>query len=206
MERGMVISLCDLTGNFARPWAEAGYSCYCVDLQHSIRRPRHEGNLNFVWGDVRSWTPPPGRIVFVAAFPPCTHLTNTGARDFLAKGLPLLSDGFATFNACMQVAAWSGAPFLVENPAGVISTHYRKPDHAFDPCDYGDPYTKLTHLWTGNGFVMPPKTPVAPSLGSMMHTMPPGPDRANKRSATPPGFARAVFEVNAPCRRERKAS
>lgn len=62
-----VVSFCDLTGNMVRPWAEAGYECWCVDVQHSIRRDRTvavgNGLINFVWGDVRSWTPPQGRAV-----------------------------------------------------------------------------------------------------------------------------------------------
>jgi hypothetical protein len=45
---------------------------------------------------------------------------------------------------------------------------------------------------------MPPKCRVEPTEGSKMHLMAPGADRANLRSATPPGFARAVFHANAP--------
>lgn len=193
----IAIFLCDKTGNMALPWSEAGYTCYCVDVQHSIRKERISGNIHYQWGDVRSWIPPRGkRIVFVACFTPCTDLAVSGARDFKTKGLPLLCDGLTLFGHCIQLAEWSGAPWMAENPTGVISTHYRKPDFTFDPCDYGDPYTKQTHLWTGGGFVMPERTPVAPSLGSMMHRMPPSKDRANKRSATPMGFARAVFKAN----------
>jgi hypothetical protein len=199
----IVVSLCDLSGNFVRPWAGAGFDCYCVDVQHSIRRPRREGNITYVWGDVRSWVPPDAPIAFVAAFPPCTHLAVSGARDFQTKGLPLLSDALELFNACVMAAEWSGAPYLIENPIGVLSSHHRKPDHTFDPCEFGayldppgDAYTKRTCLWTGNGFVMPERRPVDPDEGSKMHLLPPSPDRADLRSATPMGFARAVFEAN----------
>ena len=120
-----------------------------------------------------------------------------------------MMDGLELFNACLVAASWSGAPFCVENPVGVISTHVRKPDHTFDPCDYaeladdpkGDSYTKETCLWVGNGFVMPPKAWAEPTLGSLMHTMSGGPD--NKRSVTPMGFARAVFEANNPSERSK---
>ena len=43
MDRPAVISLCDKTGNMVRPWAEAGFECICVDIQHSIRKDRREG-------------------------------------------------------------------------------------------------------------------------------------------------------------------
>jgi len=44
---------------------------------------------------------------------------------------------------------------------------------------------------------MPPKSRVHPYEGSKMHLLPPSGDRANLRSATPNGFARAVFRENA---------
>jgi len=201
------IFLCDLTGNMAQPWAEAGYECYCVDVQHSIRRDRYDRNVHYVWGDARSWCPPESlKIVFVAGFPPCTHLAVSGARDWLRKGHHLLTDALELWSACLQLGSWSGAPFCIENPVGALSRHMRGPDFTFDPCDYAgylapadqpqDAYTKKTCLWTGNGFVMPEPKRVDPVLGSKMHLLPPSDDRQNLRSATPAGFARAVFEAN----------
>jgi hypothetical protein len=166
---GIVISLCDRTGVFCRPWAEAGYDCYAVDTQHSIRRPRVKsigaGTITFQWGDARSWRRPTTRpIAFFAAWPPCTDVSGSGARDHVTKGLRLLTDALDLFNACEQAASWSGAPYLIENPVGVLSSHVRKPDHYFHPWEYAgyladpstDNTTKKTCLWTGNGFVMPP--------------------------------------------------
>jgi hypothetical protein len=43
---------------------------------------------------------------------------------------------------------------------------------------------------------MPPKNRVEPIEGSKMHLLPPSAERANLRSATPEGFAQAVFEAN----------
>jgi hypothetical protein len=199
----IVISLCDLTGNFVKPWADVGYECFCVDLQHSIRQPKKVGNINFVWGDARSWIPPHKKIKFFAAFPPCTNVAVSGARDFKTKGVNMLCDALELFNACLMFGHYSGAPFMVENPVSVISSYIRKPDYTFDPCDYAgykggelEDYTKKTCLWTGNGFVMPPVDKVEPKQGSKMHLMPPSEDRANLRSATPMGFAQAVFEAN----------
>lgn len=178
------------------------------DVQHSIRRSRRENGINFVWGDVRSWRPPEGlSIAFVAAFPPCTHVANSGARDFSTKGGVMLRDALETFEACRMAAAWSGAPYMIENPVGILSStpHIGKPHYRFHPFEYAgwlndgslEAYTKETCLWTGNGFVMPAKRPVDPVLGSKMHLLPPSDDRADIRSATPKGFARAVFDANA---------
>ena len=73
----------------------------------------------------------------------------------------------------------------------------------FHPWEYAaleeqDNYTKKTCLWFGNGFVMPSKQPNG-NLGlpdDRIHRASLGDDRANFRSATPMGFARAVFESN----------
>ena len=200
------IFLCDLTGNMARPWAEAGIQCYCVDTQHSIRRDRVEGNIHYVWGDVRSWRPPEGlRIVFGAAFTPCTDVAGSGARDFQKKGGYLLRDAVEMFEAARQALSFSGAPYMLENSVGLLSSipHIGKPNHYFDPCDYtalcpDDNYTKKTCIWSGNGFVMPePQRDL--TLGppdDRIHKAPPGDDRANFRSATPMGFSRATFAAN----------
>lgn len=172
MKQQVVISMCDKTGNMVRPWAEAGYICICVDIQHSIRATKSHkhvvekvgcGEIHFVWGDARSWKPSTFdrnffdkyEIAFVACFPVCTNLAGSGAQDWELKGIAMLTDGLMLFNACEQIADWSGAPYLLENPVGVIPTHHRKPDYYFQPWFWGDLYTKKTCLWTGNGFVMP---------------------------------------------------
>ncbi len=195
MSKEIIISLFDFTGVMVKPWAEAGHLCYCVDIQHD-KGERREGNIVYVGADVHAWIPPQGRIAAVFCFPPCTHLAVSGARWFVGKGLRPLGESILLFAKAAEICEWSEAPYLIENPVSTISSYWRKPDHSFDPCDYGDPYTKRTCLWTGGGFVMPPKNRVEPTDGSKMHLLPPGPDRANLRSATPPGFARAVFEAN----------
>jgi len=66
----------------------------------------------------------------------------------------------------------------------------------FQPCDYGDPYTKRTALW--GKFNRPLTHPINPTQGSKMHTFYGGRSNQTKtmRSITPLGFARAFFEAN----------
>lgn len=187
--------LFDYTGNMARPWADAGYECYCMDIQHV--NPRREGNILFMPQDIRNLTAVKG-YSFIAAFPPCDHLAVSGARWFKGKGLRLLAESIHLFACAADICEDSDAPYMIENPVSTISTYWRKWDYKFDPCDYGDPYTKQTCLWTGGGFVMPEKNRVDPTEGSKMHFVAPGPNRKNIRSATPIGFANAVFIANQP--------
>lgn len=209
-EPDIVISLFDRTGNMVRDWADAGYECWCVDTQHSIRRERIDGNIHYVWGDARSWHPPENRnLAILFAFFPCTHVARSGARDFETKGLALLQDSIELFNAARQAGRWARCPYMIENPVGVLSSlsHIGKPNHYFDPCDFAgylpedeqqdEAYTKRTCLWVGGGFVMPEPRRVEPTLGSKMYKLPPGDDRADLRAVTPRGFSRAVFEANA---------
>lgn len=121
-----------------------------------------------------------------------------------------MSDSIALFATAAEFCEWSGAPYMIENPVSTISTYWRQSDHKFSPEHYTafeltDNYTKETHLWCGGGFVMPDPR-MAEGLGEpddRIHKCPPGPHRANIRSATPMGFARAVFMANAPCSQDR---
>jgi hypothetical protein len=211
MRQEIMISFCDKSGIMCEPWAEAGHTCYAVDLQHPVRKPKEKlfeggGRIIFTYGDARYWTPPQDdfKVVFFACFPVCTDMAGSGAQDWSnkrgtpRKGIPQLCDALTLFNACYNAAKWSGAPFLVENPSGVIPTHFRKADYTFHPWHYGDDYQKLTCLWTGNGFVMPERECVVKGehVTQKIWEMSPGIFRADKRSETPQGFARAVYEAN----------
>jgi hypothetical protein len=198
----IVVSLFDYSGNMVRPWAEAGFLCYCVDLQHPAGE-RREGNIVRVGADIQEWLPPYASVKILFAFPPCTDVAVSGARWFQDKGLGSLTRTLQLFDAAVRLAEWTGAPYMIENPVSTVSTYWRKPDYIFNPCDYGayripagDAYTKRTCLWTGNGFIMPKAKEVTPFEGSRMHRLPPSKDRANLRSTTPIGFAQAVFEAN----------
>lgn len=198
----VVLSLCDKTGNMVEPWIAAGYEAITVDLQPSdtVNPARH----HFV-ADVTAWHYPlsfgPPAIVF--AFPPCTDLASSGARWFKDKGLRGLIKGLQVVDACREICETSGAPWMLENPVGTLSTYWRKPDHSFNPRDFtafelADNYTKKTCLWTGNGFLMP-EPARAHGLAEpddRIHKASANAERSNFRSATPMGFARAVFEAN----------
>lgn len=210
--KGIVLSLCDRTGVMVQPWLEAGYECWIVDTHHAGAETRLGGSdaggaLFAVGADVRTWLPLRRDYAIVFAFPPCTHLAVSGARWFAEKGIGALVDGLSIVEACRRICEWSGAPWMLENPVGTLSSYWRKPDYTFQPWQYGDTYTKKTCLWTGGGFVMPPAINATMPEGTkpLIHHMPPSADRGDKRSVTPEGFARAVFQANEPLVKERAA-
>lgn len=199
----VVLSLCDRTGNMVLPWLEAGYEAITVDLQES---PTTHPRRRHVVADVTDLNPEiavneGASIVF--AFPPCTHLASSGARWFKDKGLESAIDALRIVSACKRIAELGRAPWMLENPVGTLATYWRKPDYTFHPAqftgfEFGDNYTKKTCLWVGNGFVMPdPCMTATEAPDNRIHAAPPSDDRADFRSATPMGFARAVFRANA---------
>jgi hypothetical protein len=207
--RGTVLSLCDRTGNMVKPWLEAGYSAVTVDLQESeLDHPAHR-HIQCDLAELSAVDNP----IIVFAFPPCTHLAVSGARWFKSKGLDAVIEGLTLVNHCRKVCEQIGSPWMLENPVGTLATYWREPDYTFHPVHYSgyapdpatDEYTKKTCLWTGGGFVMPDRKPGEPTLGGLIHRMPPSEDRSNLRSVTPMGFAVAVFQANAPHLKERAA-
>jgi hypothetical protein len=206
-----VISLCDITGHMVQPWVDAGYHAVLVDPQHGTSRI--EGRVTKLALTVEDAMPFLGELIrefgiaAVYGFPPCTELAGSGARWWAEKRAAdymVQAKAVAVAEQCRTVGRLSGAPWFVENPVGALSRVFGKPSHTFNPADYtawepADNYTKRTCLWTGGGFVMPQPARDA-SLGApddRIHKAPPGPDRENFRSATPLGFARAVFDANA---------
>ena len=175
----VILDLCGGTGAWSAPYAAAGYDVRNITL------PDY---------DVRIFVPPEN-VYGILAAPPCTHLAISGARWWKQKGIEALYEGLATVDACLRIILVCKPKFWVlENPVGRLTKYIGKPQFKFDPCDFGDPYTKKTYLW--GLFNAPKKNPVEPIGKNFIHTMPPGPDRTKRRSITPPGFAQAFFEAN----------
>ena len=162
-------------------------------------------------------------VVFGMAWPVCTDMAVSGAPHFerKRKADPLFQDKAAKHASdCADLFDDLGCPYMIENPVSVLATLWRKPDHSFHPYQYGnyihddeaehpvwpdyiapkDAYPKKTCLWTGNGFTMPWTDPVEPEQGhSRQHLKLGGKSMKTKniRSATPRGFATAIYEFNA---------
>ncbi len=140
----------------------------------------------------------PGRVHGILAAPPCTMFANSGAR--WPRTEQEMIEALSVVDACLRlVAVCHPAWWCLENPVGKLRRYLGPPAFIFDPCDFGDPYTKKTLLW---GNFTPPvpllvsTVAVEPTGGSKMHLLAPSPERAALRSETPLGFAKAFFEAN----------
>ena len=125
----------------------------------------------------------------VIAFPPCTHLCVSGARWFKEKQ----ADGRqqAAIDFFMEFVNCNANKVAIENPVGIMSNIYRKPDQIIQPWMFGHGETKATCLWLKN---LPPLYPtqIVSERESRVYYMPPSPHRSKLRSKTYLGIAKAM--------------
>jgi len=126
----------------------------------------------------------------VIAFPPCTDLAVSGAKWFKAKQ----ADGTQkeSIDFFMQFTKLT-CKWAIENPIGIMSTHYRKPDQIIQPWQFGHGETKSTCLWL-KGLPKLEPTDIVEGREQRIWKMPPSKDRAKLRSKTYPGIAKAMAE------------
>lgn len=127
----------------------------------------------------------------ILAFPPCTDLAVSGARHFAAKQ----ADGRqqASIEFFMQFANARCDRIAIENPIGIMSRLYRKPDQIIQPWQFGHGETKATRLWL-KGLPKLQPTEIVEGREQRIWKMPPSKDRAKLRSKTYEGIARAMAQ------------
>ena len=133
----------------------------------------------------------------IIAFPPCTHLAVSGARWFEKKRRDgRQQQGIDFF---MQFARCPCEKVAIENPVGIMSTLYRKPEQIIQPFEYGHTETKKTCLWLKGLPQLKPTVNVYDEMmklpkkkRSRIHYMSPGENRGRLRSKTFTGIADAM--------------
>ena len=160
-------------------------------------------------------------VEFIFGFPECTDLAVSGAAHFESKlkANPMCQwEAVQLAHLVRLVGDKYKCKWGFENPVSVISSLWKPANFNFDPFEYGgylpvddihpeypdyirprDAYPKTTCIWHGNGFIEPKRKPVDCGPGySDQHSKLGGKSLKTKniRSATPRGFARAVFEAN----------
>jgi len=141
----------------------------------------------------------------IIAFPPCTHLAVSGAAWFEQKRKDgRQQEGIDFF---MLFANADCDRIAIENPVGIMSSIWRKPDQIIQPYEYGDSFSKKTCLWLKNLPKLEPTNIVdrgdtvkfasgksMPKWYSDAFKLPPK-ERAKIRGRTFPGIARCMAET-----------
>jgi len=154
----------------------------------------------------------------IIAHPPCTYLSNAATRSHSLKGSTLEQINSRTEKRIkaqeffMRFANVNCKKVAIENPIGVMSTVYRKPDQIIDPYQFADSVndaenyvTKRTCLWLKG--IKPLKTNDLPrpdnariygrwsnGKAGCWHEVQKGKNKATVRSKTFPGMAKAMAE------------
>lgn len=137
-----VLVACEESDEVRHRLDRLSFDAWSCDLQPS----RNRGNLKHYQGDVfdiinEGWDA-------MIAFPPCTHLAVSGAAWFEQKRKDgRQQEGIDFFMAMVNAPI---EHIAIENPMGIMSTFYRKPDQIIQPYYFGDEAQKTTCLWLKN--------------------------------------------------------
>ena len=133
----------------------------------------------------------------IIAFPPCTHLAVSGAAWFEQKRKDgRQQEGIDFF---MIFANAKCDKIAIENPIGIMSSVWRKPNQIVQPWMFGHPESKATCLWLKNLPNLQPTDNVIELFDTLpknkqqrLHYLPPSKERAALRSKTFIGIAKAM--------------
>ena len=201
----LVLSLCDYSGVWSQPWADAGHRVYRIDSQHPTGLVKVSKNVHTIGADVQcdfGFLRPD----IVLAAPPCTCFCRPGARWWKRQD----ADGHTerdifVFRACLRICRTARLLWALENPPG---RHMRlipelgKPAWQFQPWEFGDPWHKQTYIWgtaarpMATKIVQPPPTRRTPNGKTQGRIAFMSGSCKNERSETPKGFAKAFYEAN----------
>ena len=184
-----VLVACEYSGRVREAFRAKGHDAWSCDVI-----PADDNSPYHIKEDIRdvlfrnrfsgSWD-------MMLAFPPCTHLASSGARWFKEKE----ADGRQRkgIDFFMELAEANIDRIAIENPIGIMSTRYRKPDQIIQPWQFGHGETKATCLWLKNLTKLEP-TDVVEGREGRIWRMPPSKDRAKLRSLTYTGIAKAMAD------------
>ena len=202
---------CEESQTVCKAFRELGWEAYSCDIEpESGGHPEwhiQQDVLPLIDGDCSFKTVDgmehhiEGQWDLLICHPPCTDLAVSGARWFKEKQ----ADGrqqrsiefFLKFTTakCQHIA--------IENPIGIMSTYYRKPDQIIQPWQFGEPFEKTTCLWLiglpnlePTNIVEFPKRQKCKSGKTLpeWYSNAPKKDRGKIRSRTFPGIAKAMAE------------
>ena len=193
-----VLLACEESQAVTKEFRDKGHEAYSCDiLPSSGSLPEYHLQEDVVPLLKQDWD-------LVIAFPPCTHLASSGAAWFEQKRKDgRQQEGIDFF---MLFTNLSAPKVVIENPVGIMSRLYRKPDQIIQPWWFGDPFEKRTCLWLKGVPPLVATNEVEPAPRSEYasgRTMPtwyadawklPPAERSKARSKTFPGIAKAMAE------------
>ena len=179
-----VLVACEYSGRVRAAFRALGHDAWSSDLLEA-----EDGSRFHLQGDVLpqlrdGWD-------LLIAHPPCTHLSVSGARHFVAKR----ADGRQqeAIDFFLTLAHAPVPRIAIENPVCIMATVWRRPDQVIQPWQFGHGETKATCLWLKG---LPPLRPTQIVAGreARVHRMPQSANRWKERSRTYEGIAEAMAD------------
>jgi site-specific DNA-cytosine methylase len=132
-----VLVACEFSGIVREAFRAKGHDAWSCDLLPTEIPGQHvQGDVLDILND--GWD-------LIIAHPPCTHLAVSGAAWFKQKREDgRQQEGIDFFMKFVDIKCPKVA---IENPVGIMSRIYRKPDQIIQPYEYGEPFSKKTCLW-----------------------------------------------------------
>lgn len=157
-----ILVACEESQRVCAAFRERGHEAFSCDIEpcsggrpdwhiQGDVLPLLNGNCTFETADTHTHTQG-GPWDMVIAFPPCTYLTTTGNRWFDIEryggaAIQRYKDRYKAIVFFMQMVAAHSPRVAVENPVGIMSTAYRRPDQIISPHQFGHSTAKKTCLW-----------------------------------------------------------
>lgn len=140
MQPKRVLIACEYSGRVRDAFSNLGWDATSCDLLPTESPGKHyQGDVRDIIGN--GWD-------MMIAFPPCTDLCVSGAKHFAAKRADGRQQASIEF---FMLFAKSDIPMVaIENPIGIMSRLWRKPDQIVQPFWFGHEATKPTCLWLKN--------------------------------------------------------
>jgi len=189
---GKILIACEESQAVTKEFRKLGHEAFSCDiLPCSGGHPEWHLQQDVTELLRRSWN-------LIVAFPPCTYLTVSGNRWFNVdrygeKAVQRHKDRKEAIKFFLMFANADCDYIAIENPIGIMSSAWRKPDQIIQPWMFGHGETKATCLWL-RGLPMLEPSQVVDGRQQHIWKMPPSPERSKLRSKTFPGIAKAMAE------------
>jgi len=174
---------CEVSGRVRDAFIKKGHDAISCDLLPTERPgPHYQGYLEDFIGSGKEWD-------LIIAFPPCTYLCSSGARWWKSRK----KEQEYAIAFVKMIANRNCQKIAIENPIGILSTLWRKPDQIIQPWQFGHGETKATCLWL-KGLSNLESTNVVSGREAKIHKMAPSKSRSKLRGLTYQGIADAMAE------------
>ena len=184
-----VLVACEFSGTVREAFRAKGHNAWSCDiLPTEIPGQHYQCDIREVLD--MDWD-------LIIAHPPCTYLAVSGNKwfkpEYESKYPTRKQDRLDAIDFFMLFVNAKCDKIAIENPIGIMSSTYRKPDQIIQPWMFGHGETKATCLWLKNLPKLMP-TNIVEGREQRLHKLPPSKDRWKERSKTFQGIADAMAD------------